>query len=362
MAEWRCIGCGGPLQNTDTSGAFYTPKPEEKNVPVYCERCYKIRHYGQIKPSFMNETMVYDILYQVEKRPGVMVLITDALDFTGSLHPFFMAMSKAKRTIVVVNKVDLLPHAVSAENLKKRFLLKAKNMGLNVDELMLVSALKKKNIDALFEALLKASKGQDVYLMGLTNVGKSSVLNALLNAQGLHGSITTSFEPNITQDLIPFRLGLQTLYDTPGLTSRHSYRHFLSGASLRNVLALKEIKPRVYQNLKQQAFYGGGLFYVIPDATDDSTGIAYFSENLMIHHHHAVDPAAFYEAKKVIFLTPPTALDVEVPLVKTRLLLNGKKKDLVIPGLGFMTFNRVKHLDVFHYESVTPTIEEGLIG
>jgi len=362
VAEWRCIGCGGPLQNTDAAGAFYTPKIEDPKHPVYCERCYKIRHYGQIKPSFMTETMVYETLYQVEKRPGVMVLVTDALDFTGSIHPFFIAMAEAKRTLVIVNKVDVLPHAVSEENLKKRFIHKAKNIGLKVDEIMLVSALKKKNIDHLYDTLKKASRGQDLYLMGLTNVGKSSVLNALLSAQGLKATITTSFEANVTQDLIPFDIGGQTLYDTPGLTSRHSYRYFLNGNSLRAVLPLKEIKPRVYQNLVHQVFYIGGLSYLVFEATEKSTLIAYFSEKLSIHHRQSKDADVFYEAKIGDFLIPPGAHDITSPLKKTRLLMNGKKQDIVFPGLGFVTVNHVPHVDVYHYESVSVSTEEGLIG
>ena len=362
MAEWRCIGCGGPLQNTDINGAFYTPKPQDEAVPVYCERCYKIRHYGQIKPSFMTETMVYETLYQVEKRPGVMVLVTDALDFYGSIHPFFVAMSEAKRTIVIVNKIDVLPHAISEHNLKLRFLQKAKNAGLNIDELILVSALKKKNIDALYQALEKASKGQDLYLMGLTNVGKSSILNALLSAQGLMPTITTSFEPHVTQDLIPFDIGKQTLYDTPGLTSRHSYRYFLNGSSLRAVLPLKEIKPRVFQNLVSQAFFIGGLCYFVCEASEKSTLIAYFSERLMVHHRHFKDHEAFFEAKKGDFLTPPVASDLPSQMTKTTFETNHKKKDIIIPGLGFITLNHVKRVDLYHYDSVTLTMEEGLIG
>lgn len=362
MAEWRCIGCGGPLQNTDSLGAFYTPKAQDEAVPIYCERCYKIRHYGQIKPSFLTDTMVYETLHQVEKRPGVMVLVTDAIDFSGSIHPFFVAMSEAKRTLVIVNKVDVLPHAVSEQNLKKRFLEKAKNAGLSIDELILVSALKKKNIDALHDALLKASRGQDLYLMGLTNVGKSSILNALLSAQGLSAPITTSFEPNVTQDLIPFDIGSQTLYDTPGLTSKHSYRYFLKGSSLRAVLPLKEIKPRVFQNLVDQVFYGGGLFYVIPTATKDSTLIAFFSEKLMIHHRHNAEAHAFFETRQMDFLVPPVSSDIPSRMMKTTFTLNGLKKDLVIPGLGFITLNKVKAVDVYHYESVTPLVEAGLIG
>lgn len=362
MAEWRCIGCGGPLQNTDINGAFYTPKSQDEKIPVYCERCYKIRHYGQIKPSFMTETMVYDTLYQVEKRPGVMVLVTDALDFYGSIHPFFIAMSEAKRTIVIVNKIDVLPHAISEQNLKTRFLQKAKNAGLNIDELILVSALKKKNIDALYQALVKASRGQDLYLMGLTNVGKSSILNALLSAQGLTPTITTSFEPNVTQDLIPFNIGSQTLYDTPGLTSRHSYRYYLHGSSLRAVLPLKEIKPRVFQNLVLQAFFIGGLCYVVCEATDKSTLIAYFSEKLMVHHRQSHDHEVWFEAKKGEFLIPPVASDLPATMTKTTFNTELKKRDIIIPGLGFFTLNHVSHVDIYHYDSVTPTMEEGLIG
>lgn len=362
MTDWRCIGCGGPLQNHDPQEAFYTPKAYDEKTPVYCERCYKIRHYGQIKPSFMTETMVYETLHQVEKRPGVMVLVTDALDFLGSIHPFFVALSEAKRTIVIVNKVDVLPQSVALKTLQTRFQMKAKNAGLHVDELLLVSALKKKNIDALHQALVRASRGQDLYLMGLTNVGKSSILNALLAAQGHSPTITTSYQPHVTQDLIPFAIGHQTLYDTPGLTSQHSYRYYLQGASLRSVLPLKEIKPRVYQHLKGQTFFIGGLCYLVCEANEKSTLIAYFSEKLRVHHRQSQDDYLFHAMKKGHFLIPPMTSDRPSKMKKTTLSAKGKKVDIIVPGLGFMTVNHVHKIDLYHYSSVKPQLEVGLIG
>ena len=357
MVEKRCIGCGGILQNAHESDAFYTPKSLESNDPIYCERCYKIRHYGLIKPSFVSEEVILDTLHQINQRPGVMVLVTDAIDFYGSIHEFFKTLSKQKRTLLVVNKVDLLPKSIKHDRLETLFLKKAKAYGLNVDECLLVSALKKTLVDELLEKMFHIAKGQDLYLMGLTNVGKSSLLNALLESKNqIKNQITTSLSPNITQGLIPFKIGHHTLYDTPGLTHSRTYRHYLFNDSLKKIIPLKEIKPRTYQNLSNQAFYLGGLAIIVFEQVVGSMTV-YTASTLLVHHNHQRHALAFYQEKVTGFLNPPSTYDTLEPLKKTNFHLD-KDSTLIIPGLGFLELRNVKDVTVYHYESVDPLLEE----
>lgn len=362
MREWRCIGCGGPLQNTDKDAPFYTPKPYEDDVPMYCERCYKIRHYGQIKPSFVSESVILETLKSIEERPGIMVLIVDGLDFFGSMHPFFNELSVLKRTLLIVNKMDVIPKSVNRAHLKANYAAYAKKSGLHVEEILLVSAAKKSAIDEMVETIRLLSNGQDVFLMGVSNVGKSSLLNALLASfDGINNRVTTSFEANITQGLIPFKLKSYTLYDTPGFAFKGSYRYYLSGESLRKVMPLKEIKQRVYQQLSHRVFYLAGLFYIAFDASSDATMITYFAPTLTIHHRKTGDEMAFYLDKIGDFLNPPALTDPKVPVVKTTVHHDGTPIDLHVPGLGFMTLRHVETFQMAHYASVKPVLTEVLI-
>lgn len=357
MSDLQCIGCGGLLQNTNKDAAFYTPKALDEGVPIYCERCFKIRHYGLIKPSFVSEELILNTLVEIKDRPGVMVLIADGLDFYGSIHSFFIELSLQKRTLLVINKVDLFPKSIKRDHLEKLFLKKARAYGLKVDECMVVSALKKTNIDALLEKMTVLSKGQDLYLMGLTNVGKSSILNAILESKnGPKNQITTSLNPNITQGLIPFKMNHQTLYDTPGLTHKHTYRNYLFKDSLRVVIPSKEIKPKTFQYLTNQSFYIGGLA-ILSFGLENGSMTTFLADDLLVHHHASRGALDFYYEKVRGFLNPPRTYDPVEPLKETVFHVE-KLSTLILPGLGFIELRNVRQLNVFHYQSVTPLIEE----
>lgn len=363
MPEWRCIGCGGPLQNTDPLAPFYTPKSYLKDIPIYCERCYKIRHYGQIKPSFVSESVILETLETVEKRPGIILLVADALDFYGSMHAHFNRLSAHKRTLLIINKIDILPKSLSREKLEQAYLKMAADYGLRVDMIRLVSAVKKIEIDGLIDAMEELSLGQDVTLVGVSNVGKSSVLNAILAAQSdIKNPITTSFESNITQGLIPFRLGSHTLYDTPGIASKGSYRYYVSGDSLRRIMPFKEIKPVVFQTLSHRAFYIGGLAYVYFGEEPNGSIVTYFANPLKIHARLDEVPDHFYQEKVGHLLNPPASTDPSVPLTVSTTDLHQEGISCFFPGLGFIRFQGVKKVTIAAYKPVHLVFHTGVIG
>lgn len=51
--EIRCIGCGAIIQTTDKDALGYTPVSAlEKGLEsgeVYCQRCFRLRHYNEIQ-------------------------------------------------------------------------------------------------------------------------------------------------------------------------------------------------------------------------------------------------------------------------------------------------------------------------
>ena len=60
----------------------------------------------------------------------------------------------------------------------------ANRMGLYPKDIFLISAAKKKKLDTLIDYLNKHSQDQDVYFVGTTNVGKSTLINAIIDEMG----------------------------------------------------------------------------------------------------------------------------------------------------------------------------------
>ena len=52
MEELFCIGCGAQIQTEDKEKAGFTPassiKKAEETGELYCQRCFRLRHYNEI--------------------------------------------------------------------------------------------------------------------------------------------------------------------------------------------------------------------------------------------------------------------------------------------------------------------------
>ena len=87
----------------------------------------------------------------------------------------------------------------------------------------------------------------------------------------------------------------------------------------------------------------------------------FLSDQLPIHHKNHRHILEFYQEKVTGFLNPPSTYDKVEPLQKTEFNLTDLST-LVLPGLGFIELRQVNALTVYHYESVTPLIEESYFG
>ena len=61
--EIRCIGCGSILQDKDSKLSGYMPHSafnkmiQEPDTSVYCQRCFRLRHYNEITPETKDPTI-----------------------------------------------------------------------------------------------------------------------------------------------------------------------------------------------------------------------------------------------------------------------------------------------------------------
>lgn len=61
--ERRCIGCGAILQTTDPKKPGYLPAATlakaEADDDIYCQRCFRLRHYNEIAPVTLTDDDFY---------------------------------------------------------------------------------------------------------------------------------------------------------------------------------------------------------------------------------------------------------------------------------------------------------------
>ena len=89
--EIICIGCGAVLQSDDPKKAGYLPKSaldkarNEENAEVYCQRCFRLRHYNEIMPVDLNNDDFLALLNSLSEKKALVVNVVDLFDFSNSL-------------------------------------------------------------------------------------------------------------------------------------------------------------------------------------------------------------------------------------------------------------------------------------
>uniref|UniRef100_A0A7I4Y163 G domain-containing protein n=1 Tax=Haemonchus contortus TaxID=6289 RepID=A0A7I4Y163_HAECO len=243
----NCSGCGAQLHCKDASLPGFLPeelldKAARRRAVVeaiLCRRCHLLKHHNFLLNVNVCSVDYESIMSCLRMNPEALVLlIVDVTDIPGSIYRQLPGIIGPRRPMIVVaNKVDLLPpdaqcgylkrfknvvdEAIEEAGFRDQFtilhsaLISAKT-GYGIEDLITQIHLKYTNI--------KHNVRNDIYLVGCTNAGKSSLFNALLQsdlckvrAVDLVERATTSVWPGTTLSLLkfpimkpsPFRLELR---------------------------------------------------------------------------------------------------------------------------------------------------------
>ncbi|MGX7174089.1 ribosome biogenesis GTPase YqeH [Enterococcus ratti] len=343
----QCIGCGTVIQTTNSNELGYTPKTVlEKGLEsgeVYCQRCFRLRHYNEIQDVSLSDDDFLRLLNELGQKEALIVNVVDIFDFSGSLIPSLHRFVGNNPILLVGNKVDILPKSLKKTKMVQWMKERAYEAGLRPIEVLLTSAKKANEMKILLEKIEEHRKGRDVYIVGVTNVGKSTLINQIIkNTVGIKEVITTSQFPGTTLDKIeiPLEDG-HYLIDTPGIIHRHQMAHYLGKKDLRIITPSKEIKPKVYQLNEGQTLFLGGLARFDFVKGHRSSFIAYVSNDIQLHRTKLEKADNFYKKHKGGLLQPPRLDEINIFPELVRFEFSVKEKtDIVFAGLGWITVTR----------------------
>lgn len=233
----KCIGCGTILQTTQQNEKGYIREDKYKDSS-YCERCFKIIHYNERIVTNLDNINNY-ILEEVNKKAKYVYFLVDLLNINQESLSTFKKITSPKT--LIISKLDIIPKSIKESkiinwlkeqyNIKEEILFQSSKKNINTKTIL--NKLENKNI-------------KEVYILGFTNAGKSTLINNLTNATN-ENKITTSSIPNTTIDFIKIKLDNITIIDSPGFTNKTTIYKPEEFDLIKRVMPRTFLKPTTYQ-------------------------------------------------------------------------------------------------------------------
>ena len=244
-SEKKCLGCGVLLQDENVLQEGYTTSIDN-NI---CQRCFRLKNYGEYQVVTKSNEEYIDILYSVAETKDLVLYITDLLNLERNLDQIRNLIPN--KMILVLNKKDALPRSVKEDKLVAYL----ENMNIHFEEVIVISAYKNYNIDYLLRRIKYHQTSKNVYVVGHTNAGKSSLINRLIrNYSDKTQELTMSPLPSTTLNTVNIEINdYLTLIDTPGLVENGSILNHVDEDMVKKISPRKEIKPKTYQLRRNQS-------------------------------------------------------------------------------------------------------------
>jgi hypothetical protein len=341
MLESACQGCGASLQTKDPNRLGYIPSSSLKKDNPLCKRCFRLKHYNEIQDVAVTDDDFLQMISTIRNTKSLVVHLIDIFDVNGTLLQSLPRMVGNNPIILAGNKMDLLPKSTNERKVIQWLRASAKEAGITVKDVLLISSEKGHGFDELEERIEAFRNNRDVYIVGATNVGKSTFINRLIKqSTGYSNVITTSYFPGTTLGFIEIPLDNHTsLIDTPGIVNKEQIAHYVSADDLKVITPRKEIKPRIYQLNSGQTLFIGGLARMDFIKGTKQPFVCYFSNELEVHRTKLEKADDLFQNHAGELLSPPNKETIAQlpPLTDKSFHIEEDKTDIVFPGLGWIT-------------------------
>lgn len=235
----KCVGCGIKLQTSNQDKLGYVKK-EKIDSAKYCERCYKMIHYNEVKMTALPKEQD-KIMKEVKNRGYFVFYMVDLFNLTKEVIDTYKRIENSK--CIVLSKIDLLPKSFNLSKItnwiKETYKIK--------EDIIFLSSIKRININKIYKVLDNNSV-TCCFIMGYTNSGKSTLINSLNNFD----EINTSMIPNTTLDFINIYIDKYKIIDSPGFVSNDNIYDIDDLSLIKKMNVKKYIKPVTHQ-LKNKA-------------------------------------------------------------------------------------------------------------
>ncbi len=301
-----CRGCGAILQTVDTSKEGYTQSLDNP----FCERCFRIKNYNEYRMLEKDNHEFLEIVKEISTTSSLVVLVVDLFQIPQNLKEFTQILQNP--ILLVLTKRDLLPTSLYEERLKDYF----DDLSSQLVDTVVISTKKNYHFDELMESIRRHQTEKEVYVVGYTNAGKSSMINRILKDYTKQiPEITTSMLPSTTIRNIRIEVDSHlVLIDTPGVLEEGSILSLVDPKMVEKIVPMTTIRPISYQVKEPQKIQVDTLMEI--ECYHENNFIFYVSNQLKIERKKK--QKSFFSEKE-----------------KKKITVHAKE-DIVIKGLGFI--------------------------
>ncbi len=362
----KCNGCGSIMQDTDPDKMGFTPVLNSETK--YCKRCFRLMHYNELPKVLATNEEYEKVIDDVIKRNNLIIFIVDIFQFKSTFNKKMIDKLRNKDVILVANKYDTFPHSVNIEGIVDWLSKECEKIFFKVLAIHIVSSKKGYFIKELTHTIDLARRGRDVYFVGCANVGKSSLINALIkaNTSTKEDIISTSVIPGTTLNeiRIPFFDDNKAFIDTPGLINEADVLESLLPISYKKIMPQTEMKPKTFQITSDNTLSFAGLAFLSFKSDDRISVTIYSAEGLYIHRCKTENLNKLIDTQIGSLLTPPTIDEKNnIKFKDINVILDGaKKKDIWFSGFGFAEVIGKCEINIKVIENTEVYVTDAIIG
>ncbi len=246
----RCYHCGAILQcENENEKGYIIPESLHRATPIqiiYCDRCFEtMKAFNNSELEQKVDQEVLKILDDAFATDALIIWVVDLFSFNGTLNSEIAKKVKKLNVIVVGNKRDLFPLNVKDESLVEYLNTTFNAYGIKPKSVRLLGATNKIDSKELIDSVNTARKGHDVYMIGNSTSGKTSIINRAMKGfeNKTSRQIKTLTYPGTNVNVLEIPLSRSSFfYELPGISQTTSATGKLEKDVVRQIVPKKAVK------------------------------------------------------------------------------------------------------------------------
>ncbi len=246
----RCYHCGAILQcENENEKGYIIPESLHRATPIqiiYCDRCFEtMKAFNNSELEQKVDQEVLKILDDAFATDALIIWVVDLFSFNGTLNSEIAKKVKKLNVVVVGNKRDLFPLNVKDESLVEYLNTTFNAYGIKPKSVRLLGATNKIDSKELIDSMNTARKGHDVYMIGNSTSGKTSIINRAMKGfeNKTSRQIKTITYPGTSVNVLEIPLSRSSFfYELPGISQTTSATGKLEKDVVRQIVPKKAVK------------------------------------------------------------------------------------------------------------------------